>query len=55
VPAKPDGQLDVDAMIAAMDGSTRIVTAASVTFAPGHRTDLQRLGDACRKRGTRAA
>jgi selenocysteine lyase/cysteine desulfurase len=50
VPSMPDGQLDVDGMIAAMDGSTRIVTAASVTFAPGHRTDLQRLGEACRKR-----
>ncbi len=45
-----DGSLDLDAMIAAIDGRTKIVTCASVTFAPGHRTDLARLGEACRKR-----
>lgn len=49
IPSRPDGSLDIDAMIAAIDGRTRIVTCASVTFAPGHRTDLQRLGEACRK------
>ena len=47
---RADGAPDVDAMIAAIDGRTRIVSCASVTFAPGHRTDLARLGDACRAR-----
>jgi cysteine desulfurase/selenocysteine lyase len=51
VPAAADGRIDTEALIDAMDGRTRIVAAASVTFAPGHRTDLARLGEACRKRG----
>lgn len=46
----PDGAIDVDALVAAMDAKTRLLAVASATFAPGHRTDLQRLGDACRKR-----
>jgi cysteine desulfurase/selenocysteine lyase len=50
VPAGPDGQVDVGSLIAAMDGRTRVVAAASVTFAPGHRTDLRRLGDVCARR-----
>src|SRR5690606_7777756 len=45
-----DGAIDVAALISAMDAKTRLVTVASATFAPGHRTDLQRLGEACRKR-----
>jgi cysteine desulfurase/selenocysteine lyase len=45
-----NGAIDIDGMIAAMDARTRVVTAASATFAPGHRTDLQRLGEASRKR-----
>ena len=48
---KHDGSTDVDSIIAAMDSKTRLVTCSSVTFAPGHRTDLVRLGEACRKRG----
>ncbi len=47
----PDGSLDIDAMIDAIDDRTRIVTCASVTFAPGHRTDLVKLGEVCRKKG----
>ena len=47
----PDGALDVEALLAAMDGKTRVVAVASVTFAPGHRTDLERLGEACRRKG----
>ena len=47
----PDGSLDLDAMIDAIDDRTRIVTCASVTFAPGHRTDLAKLGKACRQKG----
>lgn len=46
----PDGAIDAEALIAAMDGNTRLVTVASATFAPGHRTDLLRLGEECRKR-----
>jgi cysteine desulfurase/selenocysteine lyase len=50
VPPAADGAIDVSALIAAMDAKTRVVTVASATFAPGHRTDLQRLGEECRKR-----
>lgn len=50
VPATPQGQLDTEAMIAAMDDDTIIMTCPSVSFAPGYRSDLDRLGAACRKR-----
>ena len=50
VAPKPDGEIDAEGMIAAIDGRTRLMTCASVTFAPGHRTDVRRLGEACRKR-----
>jgi cysteine desulfurase / selenocysteine lyase len=50
IPALADGRIDSEAMIAAVDGRTRLMSCASVTFAPGHRTDVARLGDACRKR-----
>ena len=50
VAPRPDGSLDIDAMIAAIDARTRIVSCASVTFAPGHRSDIARLGEACRAR-----
>lgn len=50
VPSK-DGQIDVDAMIAAMDERTKIVTCSTVTFSPGFRTDVPKLGKACRERG----
>jgi cysteine desulfurase/selenocysteine lyase len=50
VPAKPDGEIDASAMIAAIDRRTKLMTCASVTFAPGHRADLRRLGEACRRR-----
>lgn len=45
-----DGRIDPEAMIAAIDDRTRIVTCASVTFSPGFRTDLARIGAACRTR-----
>lgn len=48
ISTKPDGALDIDAMIDAIDRRTRLMTCASVTFAPGHRTDLMRAGEACR-------
>ncbi len=50
VPTRPDGAIDTDAMIAAIDGRTRVMSCASVTFAPGHRADLARLGEACHAR-----
>jgi selenocysteine lyase/cysteine desulfurase len=50
VPALADGGVDVDGLIAAIDGRTRLVAVASATFAPGHRTDLRKLGEACRKK-----
>ena len=45
------GSLPVDEMIERMDARTRAVTASTVTFAPGFRTDIDRLGQACRERG----
>lgn len=45
------GMMPVDEMIAKIDARTRVVTCATVTFAPGFRTDLATLGAACRKRG----
>jgi selenocysteine lyase/cysteine desulfurase len=46
-----DGHLPVDEMVQQMDGRTRVVTASTVTFAPGFCTDIDRLGQACRERG----
>ncbi|MCZ6873596.1 MAG: aminotransferase class V-fold PLP-dependent enzyme [bacterium] len=47
-----DGHLPVGQMVQQMDGRTRVVTASTVTLAPGFRTDIDRLGRACRERGT---
>lgn len=49
--APRQGHLPVDEMIQRMDAQTRVVTASTVTFAPGFRTDIDRLGQACRERG----
>jgi cysteine desulfurase/selenocysteine lyase len=46
----PSGAVDVEGMIEAMDSNTRLAAAASATFAPGHRTDLWKLGEGCRRR-----
>jgi selenocysteine lyase/cysteine desulfurase len=46
-----DGAIDPEAIVAAIDGRTRIVTCSSVTFAPGLRTDLAAIGRVCRERG----
>ena len=40
--------VDVDALIGACDANTRAVAVSSVTFVPGFRTDLARLGVHCR-------
>jgi len=45
-----DGRMPVDAMIAAIDGRTRVVTCSYVTFAPGFRTDMERLAEGCARR-----
>lgn len=46
-----DGAIDVQAMIDQIDDRTRLVTAATVTFAPGFRTDIAALGRVCRENG----
>lgn len=46
-----DHHIPVDDMIAKMDARTRCVTASTVTFAPGYRTDIDALGKVCRERG----
>lgn len=46
-----EGCLPIDEMIQSIDARTRVVTASTVTFAPGFRTDIERLGRACRERG----
>jgi cysteine desulfurase / selenocysteine lyase len=45
------GHISIDGMVSAIDARTRVVTASTVTFAPGFRTDVDRLGRACRERG----
>jgi cysteine desulfurase / selenocysteine lyase len=45
------GEIDAEGLAAAIDGRTRIVTAASVTFTPGFRTDLGTIGRAARAQG----
>jgi cysteine desulfurase/selenocysteine lyase len=45
-----EGAIEPTAIVAAMDGRTRVVTCASVTFAPGLRADLGAIGRACRSR-----
>ncbi len=44
-PADPES-----ALLSAMDRNTRLLTSSSVQYASGLRVDLERLGDACRKR-----
>jgi len=50
ITAAPGENLE-DRIIAAMDARTRLVAITSVDFASGRRTDLQRLGAACRAHG----
>lgn len=51
VKAGENAAMPVDDMIARMDGRTRCLTASTVSFAPGFRTDVAKLGTACRERG----
>jgi cysteine desulfurase / selenocysteine lyase len=45
------GFIDPEMVMAAVDERTRIVTTASVTFAPGFRTDVETIGRFCQARG----
>jgi selenocysteine lyase/cysteine desulfurase len=45
-----DGAVDVEAMLELIDDRTRLVTVATVTFAPGFRTDVETLGRICREK-----
>lgn len=45
------GAIDPTSVLAAIDERTRIVTTASVTFAPGFRTDVETIGRFCQERG----
>jgi cysteine desulfurase/selenocysteine lyase len=45
------GESIEDAIIAALDDRTRLVAVTTIDFATGRRTDLHRLGAACRSRG----
>jgi len=48
--AHRDGQISPEAIADAIDENTRMVTASSVTFAPGFRTDIAAIGKLCRER-----
>lgn len=45
------GRVPVDEMAGRIDSRTRLVTTATVSFAPGFRTDVAALGRACREQG----
>lgn len=49
--AHSDGRVDLDALMAAVDDHTRVVSVSTVTFSPGFVTDVAALADACRTRG----
>jgi len=46
-----NGRIPVARMIQAMDGRTRLVTAPTVGFSPGYRTDTVPISEACKDRG----
>jgi selenocysteine lyase/cysteine desulfurase len=46
-----NGHMPVDEMIAAIDEGTRVLTVSTVSFSPGFRTDVDKLGRVCRERG----
>jgi selenocysteine lyase/cysteine desulfurase len=45
-----DGRMPVDAMIKAADSKTRVITCSFVTFAPGLRTEIEKLAEFCETR-----
>lgn len=48
-----EGRLPVEAFLERMDGRTRVVSTAWVTYGNGYRVNLPALGRACRERGAR--
>lgn len=46
------GSMPVDDMITRLTPRTRVVAVSAVSFRPGGRTDLRKLGEACRQNGT---
>jgi selenocysteine lyase/cysteine desulfurase len=50
VPSR-DGRVWVEDLVAAVDGSTRLLTISHVEFASGFRNDLAALGAFCKSRG----
>lgn len=46
------GSMPVDDLIARLTPRSRVVAVSAVSFRPGHRTDLKKLGAACRQNGT---
>jgi selenocysteine lyase/cysteine desulfurase len=47
------GRLPLEVFVEKMDGRTRVVSTAYVTYGNGYRVDLPGLGKACRERGIR--
>jgi cysteine desulfurase / selenocysteine lyase len=45
-----DGRIDPEEIVAALDGRTRMLALSWVQYASGFRSDLARLGAACRER-----
>jgi len=48
-----EGRLPLEAFLERMDGHTRVVSTAYVTYGNGYRVNLPELGRACRGRGVR--
>jgi selenocysteine lyase/cysteine desulfurase len=48
-----EGRLPLEAFLERMDGRTRVVSTAWVTYGNGYRVNLPALGRACRERGAR--
>ncbi len=45
------GRIDPDDLLSRIDGRTRVLALSWVQYATGFRSDLERLGNACRERG----
>jgi cysteine desulfurase/selenocysteine lyase len=50
VPSR-DGRVEIDDLVAAINGSTRLLTISHVEFASGFRNDLDALATLCQERG----
>jgi cysteine desulfurase / selenocysteine lyase len=48
-----DGRLPLPAFLERMDGRTRVVSTAYVTYGNGYRVDIPELGRVCRERGVK--